>query len=162
MLTPEGGIPILYKDQDRGWFLMVLRVFAWIMATGVGGWLIFYKSSRSIQPAIGVFILLMLIVRQTVEASHSVEIHPDGMIVDGRFFSAEDVGDNWPELQMKDDDPSHGHLRYLRHAPDDDRRLLELKGVGKSNRETADALRRSASAVEQRLYLLRDRARRES
>ena len=40
MLTPEGGIPILYKDQDRGWFLMVLRVFAWIMATGVGGWLI--------------------------------------------------------------------------------------------------------------------------
>jgi hypothetical protein len=71
------------------------------MATGVGGWLILYKSSLSIQPAIGVFILLMLIVRQTVEASHSVEIHPDGMIVDGRFFSVEDVGDNWPELQMK-------------------------------------------------------------
>jgi DNA-directed RNA polymerase specialized sigma24 family protein len=43
---------------------------------------------------------------------------------------------------------------------DDDRRLLELKALGKSNRETADILRRSASAVEQRLSLLRDRARR--
>src|SRR5258707_13749664 len=40
MLTPEGGILILYKDQDHDLFLMILRVFAWIMATGVGGWLI--------------------------------------------------------------------------------------------------------------------------
>src|SRR5450432_1132233 len=62
MLTSEGGILILYKDQDRGWFLMVLRVFAWIMATGVGGWLIFYKSSLSILPALGVFTLLMLVI----------------------------------------------------------------------------------------------------
>jgi hypothetical protein len=110
MLTPEGGILILYKDQDRGWFLMVLRVFAWIMATGVGGWLIFYKSSLSILPALGVLTLLMLvawlIVRQTVEASHSVEIRPDAMIVDGKYtFYADDIGENWPALQIKDDDP---------------------------------------------------------
>src|SRR5712672_179929 len=47
MLTPEGGILILYKDQDRSLFLLILRVFAWIIATGVGGWLIFYQSSLS-------------------------------------------------------------------------------------------------------------------
>ncbi|MGA7804419.1 hypothetical protein [Bradyrhizobium sp.] len=36
MLTPEDGILIFCKDQERGWFLMVLRVFAWLMATGGG------------------------------------------------------------------------------------------------------------------------------
>ena len=110
MLTPEGGILILYKDQDRGWFLMVLRVFAWIMATGVGGWLIFFVSALSVQQSVFALALLMLvawlIVRQTVEASLSVEIRSDAMIVDGEdVFYARDIGDNWPELQMKDDDP---------------------------------------------------------
>ncbi len=109
MLTPQGGILILYKDQDRGLFLTILRVFAWTVATGTGGWLIFFVSSLSTLPSLLIFALLifinLLIVCQTVEVSHSVEIHPDGMIVDGRFFSAEDIGDNWPELEMKDDDP---------------------------------------------------------
>jgi hypothetical protein len=86
MLTPEGGILILYKDQDRGWFLMVLRVFAWIMATGVGGWLIFFVSALSVQQSVFAVALLMLvawlIVRQTVEASHSLEIRPNAMIID--------------------------------------------------------------------------------
>jgi hypothetical protein len=41
------------------------------------------------------------------EDSHSVEIRPDAMIVDGEdVFYAEDIGDNWPALQMKDDDPN--------------------------------------------------------
>jgi hypothetical protein len=110
LLTPEGGILILYKDQDRSLFLLILRVFTWIMATGVGGWLIFYQSSLSTLPALGAFASLMLvawlIVRQTIEASHSVEIRPDAMIVDGKdVFYAEDIGDNWPALQLKDDDP---------------------------------------------------------
>jgi hypothetical protein len=42
---------------------------------------------------------------------------------------------------------------------DDDRRLLELKAAGKTNHAAGDILRRSAAAVEQRLYILRDRAR---
>jgi DNA-binding NarL/FixJ family response regulator len=40
---------------------------------------------------------------------------------------------------------------------DEDRSLLELKAAGKSNRAIADALKRSASAIEQRVYILRDR-----
>src|ERR1700680_43475 len=110
MLTPEGGILILYKDQDRSLFLLSLRVFAWFMATGVGGCLIFWVSSLSTLQCLLAFALLMLvsglIVRRKIEVSHSVEIRPDGMIVDGRdVFYAEDIGDNWPELQMIDDDP---------------------------------------------------------
>jgi hypothetical protein len=110
MLTPEGGILILYQDQDRGLFLTILRVFAWITATGTGGWLIFFVSSLSTLPSLLTFALLMfinlLIVCQTVEVSHSVEIRPDAMIVDGEdVFYAQDIGDTWPELQMKDDDP---------------------------------------------------------
>jgi|HubBroStandDraft_4_1064222.scaffolds.fasta_scaffold520940_2 hypothetical protein len=89
---------------------MVLRVFAWIMATGVGGWLIFFVSALSVLQSLFALALLMLvawlIVRQTVEASLSVEIRSDAMIVDGEdVFYARDIGDNWPELQMKDDDP---------------------------------------------------------
>jgi hypothetical protein len=40
MLTPEGGILILYEDQDRSLFLKTLRIFTWIMASGMEGWLL--------------------------------------------------------------------------------------------------------------------------
>jgi hypothetical protein len=110
MLTPDGGVLILYKGQDRHPFLTMLRVFAWIMATGVGGWLIFYKSSLSGLQSLLALTLLMLInallACRRIEVAHSVEIRPDAMIIDGQdVFYAEDIGDNWPELKMKDDDP---------------------------------------------------------
>ena len=110
MLTPEGGILILYRDQDRSLLLTALRIFTWITATGVGGWLIFFVSSLSILKCLPAFALLMLInwliVCRKFEVAHSVEIRSDTMIVDGEdIFYAEDIGDNWPELQMQDDDP---------------------------------------------------------
>jgi DNA-binding NarL/FixJ family response regulator len=40
---------------------------------------------------------------------------------------------------------------------DEDRTVLALKAAGKSNRAIADALGRSPSAVEQRIYFLRNR-----
>jgi hypothetical protein len=110
MLTPEGGILILYQDQNRSLLLTILRIVAWIVATCIGGWLIVVVSPLSARQSFYAFALLMLvnwlIVRLPVEASHSVEIRPDGMIVDGTdVFYAEDIGDNWPELQKKDNDP---------------------------------------------------------
>jgi hypothetical protein len=110
MLTPQGGILILYKDQYRSLPLAILRVAAWIAATWIGGWLIFCESALSVLQCLLAFALLMfinaLIVRRRIEVSHAVEIRPDAMIVDGEdVFYAEDIGDNWPELQMKDDDP---------------------------------------------------------
>jgi hypothetical protein len=71
---------------------------------------IFCESSLSVLQCLLAFTLLMfvngLIVRLRIEVSHSVEIRADAMIVDGEdVFYAQDIGDNWPELQMKDDDP---------------------------------------------------------
>jgi hypothetical protein len=110
MLTPEGGILILYQDQDRSPFLLILRIFTWIMATGTGGWLLFIVNPLSLLNVFVVFPLLMLfnwlIVRRKFIVAHSVEIRPEGMIVDGEdIFYLRDIGGNWPELQMKDDDP---------------------------------------------------------
>jgi uncharacterized membrane protein len=110
MLTPQGGILILYKDQYRSLPLTILRVAAWIMMMWIGGWLIFRESSLSVLQCLVAFALLMfisaLIARCRIEVSHSVEIRPDCMIVDGEdVFYAQDIGDNWPQLQMKDDDP---------------------------------------------------------
>jgi hypothetical protein len=37
---------------------------------------------------------------------HSIEIHPDGLIIDERLsYSVDAMGENWPSLQMVDDDP---------------------------------------------------------
>jgi hypothetical protein len=110
MLTPQGGILIFYVDQDRSLTLGILRVFAWTVATGLGGWLIFFVSSLTVAQGLLSFALLVLInfgiVRRRVEISHSVEIRSDAMIIDGAdVFYAEDIGDTWPELQMKEDDP---------------------------------------------------------
>jgi hypothetical protein len=109
MLTPQGGILILYRDQYRSLPLTMLRVAAWITLTWIGGRLI-YKSSLSFLQFLLAMLLLMvtggLIVCWKIKVSHSVEIRPDCMIVDGwDVFYAEDIGDNWPQLEMKDDDP---------------------------------------------------------
>lgn len=108
-LTPEGGILITYKDIDRSAGYALLRVFAWIVSTGVGASIIF-SLRFSFLSASGCLLTLAfitgLIVRTKFEVKHSVEIRPDGMIVDGTdFFALGDIGTNWPMLQMTDDDP---------------------------------------------------------
>src|SRR3984893_17960760 len=61
MRTPQGGILILYKDQYRSLPLTILRVAAWIAATGIGGWLIFYESSLSGLQCLLAFALLTVV-----------------------------------------------------------------------------------------------------
>jgi hypothetical protein len=46
----------------------------------------------------------------------------------------------------------------VRWTDENDRQLLQLKEAGRSTRTITDILKRSAAAIEQRLYLLRDRA----
>jgi len=109
MLTPQGGILILYRDQYRSLPLTILRVFAWITLTWIGARLIFESLLSFLQFLLAIALLMLVnwfIVRWRIIVSHSVEIRPDAMIVDGEdVFYAEDIGDNWPALQMKDDDP---------------------------------------------------------
>jgi DNA-binding NarL/FixJ family response regulator len=49
--------------------------------------------------------------------------------------------------------------RLFPHAADDERLLLELKAAGKSNAVIANALRRTAAAIEQRLHVIMERER---
>jgi hypothetical protein len=107
MLTPEGGILILYQDQKRSVLLTCLRVFASMTAFVLAFWLVFFPGSFSVLKGVALVTLVTgLILYWKIKVQHSVEIRPDAMIVDGEdVFYAEDIGDNWPELQMKDDDP---------------------------------------------------------
>ena len=109
-LTARGGVLIQYKDQDRGLFLTILRVYTGITAVIGGGWLIFVVSALSAAQCLLAFALLTvftwIVVRLPIEVAHSIEIHPDGIIIDGElFFSADSIGDNWPSLEMINDDP---------------------------------------------------------
>ena len=45
------------------------------------------------------------IVTRKWKVQHRIEIHPDGMIDDEFVFSIDDIGANWPELQLVDDNP---------------------------------------------------------
>jgi hypothetical protein len=109
MLTPEGGILVLYTDQNRSLLVGVLRVLACIFVSWIGLRLIFAISLSALQFLFAVALLILIywaIIQFKVKASHSVEIRPEAMIIDGEdVFYAEDIGDNWPELQIKDGDP---------------------------------------------------------
>jgi hypothetical protein len=110
MLTPEAGVLILYQDQNRGLLIKVQRVLACILISWLGLWLIFFASSLSIlQDFLAVALLILIIwriIQFKIKVSHSVEIRPDCMIIDGTdVFWAEDIGTNFPELQIDDNDP---------------------------------------------------------
>jgi hypothetical protein len=105
LLTARGGFMIHYQDQVRSWFLTALRIIAGLTAMTVIG----FPILKLPQPwSIGVFVFFVLavaaLITRQIVVQHSVEIHPDGMFVDGLFFSIEAIGDNWPNLQMNDDD----------------------------------------------------------
>jgi hypothetical protein len=108
-LSPEGGILIAYKDIDRSLGYALLRGFAWIVSTGVSARIIF-SWRLSLLSACGCLLALAfltaVIVRIKFEVKHTIEIRPDGMIVDGAdFFALSDIGTNWPSLEMIDDNP---------------------------------------------------------
>jgi hypothetical protein len=108
-LTPEGGVLIAYKDIDRSVACTIMRVFAWTVSNAAFGWVIFCQSDLNSLHAFGLFVLLMLvtllIVRIKFEVHHTVEIRPEAMIVDGTdTFLASDIGDNWPALEMLDEE----------------------------------------------------------
>lgn len=109
-LTAEGGVLICYRDQDRHPVLTALRVLAWLMATGLGGWLIFFLSPLSFLEGLLAFVLLTTVItlmaRARIIVTHSIEIRPDTLIIDGEdVFYASDIGENWPQVEMKDEDP---------------------------------------------------------
>jgi hypothetical protein len=106
VLTPEGGILILYRDCASGWLYTLLRTAVWIILTVTELWLL-SKSSMSAGSASIAFLILgsatLFLVTRKIKIRHSVEIRHDRMILDGKHvFWAEDIGPNLPQLEIKD------------------------------------------------------------
>jgi len=107
-LTERGGFRITYWDQAGDAFLDGMRIFTGIVSTSIAGWLL-ARSSMPTSFGLALFSVIaaaiIFTVSRTIPVQHSVEIHPDGMIIDDwLFFSADDIGDNWPALQYTDED----------------------------------------------------------
>jgi hypothetical protein len=109
-LTLEGGIRITYKDYDTRWRHTIWRVFAWCAATGGEFWLITNYSPVTSWWINAACVLLSagvnwLIVMKKVEVYRSVEIRPDGMIIEGDdVFWLRLIETNWPTLKADDKD----------------------------------------------------------
>jgi hypothetical protein len=106
LLTPEGGILILYRDRASGWLYTVLRTAVWIILT-VTELRLLSKSSMSAGSASIAFLIVgsatLFLVTRKITIRHSVEIRHDRMILDGKHvFWAEDIGPNLPQLEIKD------------------------------------------------------------
>jgi hypothetical protein len=106
-LTDRGGFLFTYSDQAVSPVLTLLRVFTWPAATGIVGWLLYIH--RPFDPVVcGTLLLIwaglvVFIVLRPIPVRHSIEIHPEGMTVDGRFFAIEAIDPYWPEVKKKDD-----------------------------------------------------------
>lgn len=111
-LTPEGGILITFKDLDVRLRHAIWRIVAFSTATGLDGWLLAAHSPVQSVAINGVALLALafvnwLIVRKPVEVIRSIEIRPDGLILDGRdMFWLALMEEGWPEFYEHED----GHL----------------------------------------------------
>jgi hypothetical protein len=101
-LTAEGGVLIVYKDLDLRWRHTLWRLFAAATAMALAGVVILTRSPVGSPFINSAALLLMavvnwLIVRKPVELHRSVEIRPDGMILDGTdIFWLGMMEEGWP------------------------------------------------------------------
>ncbi|WP_441234505.1 hypothetical protein [Bradyrhizobium sp. 930_D9_N1_4] len=102
-LTPNGGVRIIYRDLLRHWCVTTLRFATWCSAIAAASFLL-WKAGVGVVPwllgsgfaggLVGAFVF------REIFQFHKIEIHPDGIIVDGRYFSVDLIGENWPTLQF--------------------------------------------------------------
>ena len=108
ILTPEGGILILYRDCARGGIYALSRIAVWIVLTVTELWVL-ADSALSFGNATLWFLILaagtLFFVTRKIKIRHSAEIRHDRMILDAKqVFWAEHIGRNWPQLQKIDED----------------------------------------------------------
>lgn len=86
-LTERGGFRVTYIDQVSNLFLDALRVFAWTIATALAGYALFKSPLPGILSSV-LFLAIacgnVWIVTRKWKVQHSIEIHPEGMIIDGK------------------------------------------------------------------------------
>jgi hypothetical protein len=108
ILTPEGGILIMYRDLRRGWPINCLRLAAWLILMGAAYWIIqqleLTEDQRWYALATAAALNLFLVTRK-IKRRHSVEIRHDRMILDGKdVFWRDDFGGELPQLYSKGED----------------------------------------------------------
>lgn len=106
-LTARGGVLITYYDQLRNPTFEILRDIAFFVASALVGWVLLRSPlswpGRGLVFAVIETTFWFFTFRKIIRR-HQIEIHPDGMEVDGRTFFIEAIGENWPALQMMVDD----------------------------------------------------------
>jgi hypothetical protein len=78
-------------------------------------------GSFSFLTNVGLLIVVALfngfLFRRPIIMSHSIKVHPQGLIVEGRYFSVEDIGDNWPQVRRGRKPPSPCRLICTTYRP---------------------------------------------
>jgi hypothetical protein len=110
-LTERGGFLFTYWDQAASPLLTALRFFTWPLATGMAAWLLYAHSPFNGWTCFILLIMcgalfLYIVVLRPIRVWHSIEIHRDGMIVNGRWFAADGFGSWWPQVIENPDDPA--------------------------------------------------------
>ena len=107
-LTAEGGVAIIYKDLDERWRYTLRRLALWAGASGTAAWLLWQHSPVkslwiNIVAMAVTAIINWLIVGQPIEVYRSIEIRPDGMILDQRDIFWLRYMENWPAFGPGED-----------------------------------------------------------
>jgi hypothetical protein len=103
-LTADGGFQIIYSELVAGPLIDLLRITGWLATSAVSAWLLLklpFSLGTTAPACIASAGLLAALIWRKRFRMHMIEIRPDGMIVDGRFFDIEGFEENWPQLQMK-------------------------------------------------------------
>lgn len=109
LLTPEGGVLIVYKDHDVRLRHTLWRVFAWTASTGIEGLFLLHHSPLhsgwvNIACLLAIAIVNWLIVKKPVEVYRSIEVRPDCIILEGaEVFWLRYMEGGWPAFHPDDE-----------------------------------------------------------
>jgi hypothetical protein len=110
VLTADGGIHITYRNVDMRWRHTIRRILVWTASTVVGGWLLLYHEpllgdGLNFLCLIALSVVTWLIVRRPVTIYCTVEIRPDGLVLDGKeVFWRERMEGGPPTFQPAEDE----------------------------------------------------------
>lgn len=107
-LTAEGGIALVYKDIDERWRFLIRSFCLWSGATGAATWLLLKHSpvhtlTINIAVIVAAAIVNWVIVGKPVELYRTIEIRPDGMILDGQDVFWLRYMESWPSFGPGED-----------------------------------------------------------
>jgi hypothetical protein len=102
--TFEGGIELTYRDIDTRFFRTLCQFVIWAALTGIAAWWLFARSG--LEPLAQWLVLggtafgLASLCFRPKEIARTIEIRPDGMVLDGAdVFWLDRMELGWPQFQ---------------------------------------------------------------